>query len=530
VTLIGVLLVGFVMASYTALRAPESEAIPRLPPPITRDLDEILQRDTLFALTSYSSTSYFLYRGEPFGFEYELLRDFGETHDVVVKMLVVPRDSLLPMLNRGVGDVAAASLIPSEQDTAYFRYTEELYRTRPMVVQREGGPDSARVATGRGSIPSDTSVLPRSLDTTLVREVLAVPEPFRIAARPIQRPADLRGRDVHVQRDHPYVDQLVELEDAVTGEIHVVEVDTTTESLIRQVAGGAIDYVVAPENMAELEQSYYTNLTVNPTVGPSHPVTWAVRGNSPRLREAMNAWIINRRDTDEFERLYAKYFVDRQAFRQRVESRYLTGETRVLSAFDNLLRRAAATIGWDWRLLASQAYQESRFDPAATSWAGAMGLLQLMPATARDLGVADAYDAEENALAAVRYLRWLEEEYWNDEIADVHERLKFVLASYNAGAGHVMDARRLAEAEGGDPDLWEDVAYWLLQKSRVDVYNRPEVRHGFCRGLEPVQYVARILDRFDHYRQFVPGPEDAPPVAPAAARPATRPAAAAAAP
>jgi membrane-bound lytic murein transglycosylase F len=193
-----------------------------------------------------------------------------------------------------------------------------------------------------------------------------------------------------------------------------------------------------------------------------------------------------------------------------VESRYLTGETRVLSDFDEILRAAATSIGWDWRLLASQAYQESRFDPGARSWAGAQGLLQLMPATAQELEVSDPWDPHQNAMGAVRYLQWLARTYWEEEIDDPAERLKFILASYNAGAGHVMDARRLAEAEGDDPDVWADVAYWLLQKSQAAVYNRPEVRHGFCRGLEPVQYVARILDRFDHYRQFVPVDVTAP--------------------
>jgi len=184
----------------------------------------------------------------------------------------------------------------------------------------------------------------------------------------------------------------------------------------------------------------------------------------------------------------------------------------VLSEFDDVLRSAAASIGWDWRLLASQAYQESRFDAAALSWAGAQGLLQLMPATARELSVSDPWDPRENAMGAARYLQWLAENYWDEEIAEPGERLKFIFASYNAGAGHVMDARRLAEVEGDDPDSWADVAYWLLQKSHAGVYNRPEVRHGFCRGLEPVQYVARILDRFSHYRQFVPAgrPGDTP--------------------
>ena len=133
-----------------------------------------------------------------------------------------------------------------------------------------------------------------------------------------------------------------------------------------------------------------------------------------------------------------------------------------------------------------------------------MGLLQLMPATARDLGVADPYDPEENVDGAVRYLLWLEETYWEEEILDPQERLKFVLASYNAGAGHIMDAQRLAEKYGDDPRVWEDVAFWLLRLSEAEWYQDPIVRHGYCRGLEPVEYVARILARFDHYRQFVP--------------------------
>ncbi len=138
-----------------------------------------------------------------------------------------------------------------------------------------------------------------------------------------------------------------------------------------------------------------------------------------------------------------------------------------------------------------------------------MGLLQIMPGTARDLGLADPYDPVANVEAAARYLKWLEDNYWGETIADPGERRKFILASYNCGAGHVMDAQRLTEAEGGDPTVWEDVAFWLLQKSNPKVYNRPEVRHGYARGLEPVHYVGIILERYAHYQQFVRGEEGA---------------------
>ena len=154
-------------------------------------------------------------------------------------------------------------------------------------------------------------------------------------------------------------------------------------------------------------------------------------------------------------------------------------------------------------------FQESRFEPNARSWAGAMGLLQLMPATAREVDVSDPYDPDQNVAGAVRYLEWLRETYWQERIPDEKERLKFILASYNAGSGHVMDAQRLTEKYGGDPTVWADVAYWLLQKSNEEYYNDPVVKYGYARGLEPVTYVSRILERFDHYSQFTDPAEGA---------------------
>lgn len=498
--IVAVVVVGLTSTAVVVVRSPERA----LPPPVLRDLDAILARDTLVALTSYNATSYFLYRGQPFGYEYELLKAFAEETGITFYMRVVPRDSLLPMLNRGVGDIVAARIIPSDRDTAHFNYTAELYQTRPALVQLEAPPEEARGAEGTRATPSDEAVLPTSVDTALASAPSEPPPlPLQIAARFVRRLRDLDGREVHLPSNSAYVERLVELEDAISGDIEVVEVDTTSESLIRDVARAEIAYTVAEENVALLEESFYTNLSVAPTVGPTHGVTWAVRGNAPVLLRALDDWIGANRDGPLFAELYQRYYVDRQRYRERVASRYLTGSTRVLSDYDALFRRAADSLGWDWRLFASQAYQESEFVPTAQSWAGAAGLLQLMPATARAYGVADPYKPEDNVAGAVRFIRWLED-YWDGIIADPDERLKFVLASYNTGHGHVEDARLLAAKNGDDDTKWEDVAYWLLQKAKAEVYTDPVVRHGFCRGLEPVQYVARILDRYEHYRQFVP--------------------------
>ena len=159
-------------------------------------------------------------------------------------------------------------------------------------------------------------------------------------------------------------------------------------------------------------------------------------------------------------------------------------------------------IGWDWRLLASQVYQESLFDPHATSWAGAVGLMQLLPETATSFGAVNIEDPKENIAAGTRYLRWLDE-YW-ELVPDSTERKKFVLASYNVGYGHVEDARRLAAKFGADQNTWDGhVASFMIHLSSHEFYSDEVVRNGYCRGEEPVSYVEEILERYEHYKKFV---------------------------
>lgn len=464
--------------------------------PVERDLGVIQEGDTLVALVTYNRTGYFIYRGEPMGFEYRLLKQFAEDHDMVLRADVVrDRSRLFHLLNDGEGDVVAARVVPAPSDSGHVAYTRGLYTTRPATVQRTGPADSAR--------------MPAAVDTVLEADdsVRAPTQPMKIRARLITRPGELAGRDLHVPDATFYEDRLVELSDSLGEEIHVVEVDSASyETLLRQLAQGEIKLTVSPENVAELVESYYTNIEVQPVIGAEHDVTWAVRNNAPDLLESLNGWI--RDNQDLIQEAYQRYFVDRQGFQERVASEYLTSETGRLSEYDEILKAEAPKIGWDWRLLAAQAFQESKFDAEARSWAGAMGVLQLMPATAKEVDVADPYDPEENIAGAVRYLDWLTDQW--EEIPDDQQRLRFILASYNAGAGHVGDARRLAEKHGGDPQRWEDVAYWLLQKSKKKYYRDPVVRYGYARGMEPVLYVSRILDRFEHYKEFVPVDSDAP--------------------
>lgn len=462
-------------------------------PEVERDFADILAGDTLVVGTRFNSTSYFLYRGEPMGYEYELLRNFAEAHEMHLRVIVAHDfEALGEMLRTGEVDVLAARLFPDGRLEGQATFTEPLFDTQRVLVQRSGAPDEA----------AQTDVQRRAVtDPDYGWEV---PEEVTIRARLVQRGDELADETVHIAEESGAHRQLIELSDSIDGTIDIVEVDAdvTTETLIRRVATGAIEFTVSRENVAELKQERFENIVVRPIIGPPVGLVWATRRGAPELHAALNEWIATERDGELFNSIYRKYYIDRGGYREREESEYLTAATGRLSQWDDIILRNAQAVGWDWRLLASVMFQESRFQPRARSWAGAMGLLQLMPATAREVGVTDPWDPEDNVAGGARYFQWLENQWVND-IADPDQRLRFILASYNVGRGHVQDAQRLAEAHGDDPDNWEQVSHWLLQKSKREYFTHPVVRFGYARGLEPVTYVQKILDRYQHYQQFV---------------------------
>ena len=172
----------------------------------------------------------------------------------------------------------------------------------------------------------------------------------------------------------------------------------------------------------------------------------------------------------------------------------------IISTYDDLFRRYSGTAGWDWRLLAAQCYQESGFDPQAVSSMGAQGLMQLMPATAAAMGVPEdkTFDPEQNISAAARYIRKVSLSF--TDITDPGERIRFTLAAYNGGTGHVQDARTLALKAGRDHNRWDEVSPYILLLSEPRYYRDPDVRHGYMRGSETEAYVRLIMDRWQQYR------------------------------
>jgi membrane-bound lytic murein transglycosylase F len=479
------------------LPKPVDAAPPKAPdvPPIARDLSDIAAAGVLRVLFTFNSTGYFLYRGETLGYEYELLTMFARDAKVRLEPVVV-RDSseLFDHLNKGDGDVVAAQLsIPSPSTSIAVAVTDALYQTAPVVVQRSNAGNAATPTVAKGLAREEKETAPSNIE---------------VRARLVITPRDLAGQHVEIPRTSPYRQRLLELNEELTQDIDVVEVDESSDRLIQQLAEGQIAFTVAAENVAALKSGEYTNLIIKPAIGPPQPVVWAVRRNAPQLLAQLNQWLAAKRKSGLLAVLYRKYFLDRRAYTARTNSPFLTAETGTLSPYDDWFREYASIPGWDWRLVAAQAFQESRFNPRARSWAGALGLMQIMPKTARQLH-ANAADPKQSVEAACRYL-WAIDGQWKSIKSD-SERIKYILASYNVGTGHVQDAVRLAVKNGDDPNSWLDVSYWLIRESKRSVYNDPVVRHGFARGTEPVAYVDQILTRWKNYKEFVKEPEAAPP-------------------
>ena len=227
-------------------------------------------------------------------------------------------------------------------------------------------------------------------------------------------------------------------------------------------------------------------------------IGWMVGDNKEDLEEELAAWF-KPSMVDEVKK-EEEYLLSSRSVKRRVFAPMLDKSGGVISHYDSYFQRYAATIRWDWRLMAAQCYQESTFDPQARSWAGACGLMQIMPSTADHLGLPRSciFDPEKNIAAAAKYLGELEHSF--SDIRERTERTKFILAAYNGGHFHIRDAMALAKKNGKNPYRWADVEYFVLGLTQAQYYNDPVVKYGYMRGSETVDYVRKIHERWNGYR------------------------------
>ncbi len=460
----------FVFAACFSCNKPSTGLISA--PDVDLDVDAIIKRGYINALVDNNSTSYFIYKGQPMGYEYELLKLLAAHLKVGLKIKVTSGvDQAIQYLNSGQGDILAFQLTITKNRKKSVAFSKPHFNSHQVLVQRK--PNNWRKLTQD-----------------------------KINNKLIRHPAQLEGKVVHVIQGTSFESRMRNLSEEIGGDI-ILKVDTPateSESLIQKVAMGEIQYTVTDHMTAQVNAAYYPNLDVSTILSVSQQIAWAVRLNSPELLKVINNWITKIKKQSTFMVIYSRYFKSPRTSMSRMKSDYFSYGGEKLSPYDDLIKLGAKKLDWDWRLLAAVVYQESKFTPTVESWAGARGLMQLMPETAKRFGANDLNDPGQSLKAGVGFLKYLDR-FWIKNIPDSTERLKFILASYNAGLSHIVDARKLAKKHNRKPGVWSgNVEYMLLKKSDPKFYRDPVVTAGYCKCEEPVRYVHDVVGRFEEYK------------------------------
>ena len=446
-------------------------------PAVARDLSEIRAGGTIRLLTRYNATSYFVHRGGQAGFDYELFQRFARRYELSLEVVIPePGEDLIGLLNSGAGDVVCAGLTHTEELDQYAEATRPVSFVHKVVVLP---PDDER--------PADL--------------------------------ADLAGLTITVPVHDPFLYELMRIRDrdhldlTVQPGLPLVE----AEELIARVSRGELAATVADREVVEAVRSYLDGeIRLGPVLGERRPLVWLVRRNSPELRAALNTYLKEHfellpgggeRRSQDYGIIYDRYFRNPRSIRTFRQVADRPDKSGRISRFDELIRDRSERRDLDWRLVSALVYQESRFYPRALSKAGAKGLMQVMPYVAGPQ-VDSLFVPEANLRAGLRLLKGT----WDGfAYLDSLERLRFTLAAYHAGFGHVADARRIAMDATLDPNAWEGgLAETLPRLAQRRWY--VDTRHGYYRGDETVHYVEEILNRYRMYMRLVPRDPDAPAV------------------
>jgi len=421
----------------------------------TSDFDALKQRRVLRVLLRNNAASYFLYRGELMGFEYELAREFADYHGLRLEVVVPPgHREMTTWLLEGRADIAMGFLEPDPAQRRLGVEFSEPYHYAPqhIVVHRDD---------------------------------------------PAKSLAELDHRTIFVRQHSRYWERLSQLQqEGARFSLRATDDSVETEQLIQMVSRGKYKATMADEQLLDIELAKAVPVRSAFALEQEIPHAIALRKRNPQLKEALDAFIKRIYKSEFYNVTYTRYFKNRRSVQSLARGRVIDALKGQISPYDELVRKYSNRYGFDWRLVTAQMYQESRFDPQAKSHIGARGLMQLMPRTAKSMGVKNISDPASSIQGGIKYMDWLRDRFDSD--LPISERLWFTLAAYNAGAGHVQDARRLAGQLGHDEDRWfghTEQAMLLLAKKKY----ASKARYGFVNGKEPVNYVRDIKQRFAAY-------------------------------
>lgn len=421
------------------------------------DLETILKTDTLRIGTIAGPVSCFYYREERMGFDYEMAQNLADSLNVFLKVIEAKSElELTDMLAKQTIDIAAYNFQQTKALKQQFNFVLALNDSYQVLVQ------------------------PLSINT-------------------ITNTIDIKDKTITVAPGTAYEQRLRQLNEETGNNFKIVQSadSLTQEDLIEQVAKGKIGYTVADVKVARLYKSYYNKLDVRLQIGFHQRNGWLVRKESVNLKKAIDQWSASPENELLISNLNYKYLRNSLYFSQKK----IKIPRGAISPYDHLFKKYATEINWEWQLLASVAFHESRFDSTSVSWAGAAGIMQLMPRTAANFGLnrKNIMNPEKNIEAGVQYIKSLNLTF--SRIENKQERIKFILASYNSGPAHILDARALAEKYGKNKNVWfGHVEEFLIKKSDPVYYNDEVVKYGRFRAGETVKYVENTLATFERYK------------------------------
>ena len=417
--------------------------------------EQITASDTLRIATSYGATSYFFLRDKYMGFDYEMARNLAEHLGVNLKVYVTKSiEEMLRLLENNEIDLVACKTV----------------KTKALVQNFE-------------------FVYPQSESYQILLK--------KIGKNEISNVTQLAGKTVHVTENSIFHQRLLALNDEIGGtiQIEVVPDTVTNADLIKMLIQDSIQYTLAYYDVAMLYKSYFPVLDCRLQVGFAQKNGWLIQKGTD-FAETIETWASLPKTKQLETRLRARYW-DKNPCLSNAAMKIPGG---YVSPYDDVFKEQAMKIGWDWRLLAALAFAESGFDATEISIVGAVGIMQLMPSTAIGLGLDEItfFNPEENIKAGTAYIKQLDKVF--KPVKNPEERHKFILASYNSGPAHILDAMALTEKYGKNPHIWsENVEYFLLKKNEPEFYQDTLVRYGSFKGVETVGHVKKVLEAYERF-------------------------------
>jgi membrane-bound lytic murein transglycosylase F len=426
--------------------------------------------DTIRVATLYSPTSYFLYRDQEMGYDFSLVTQWAEEKGMVVNLTVAPSmNRMLELLDSGYVDLAAYEIPVTAEYRQQVVACGPEYITNQVLVQP--------LKDGKPEITDETQLI---------------------------------GKDVYVEAGSKYEYRLRNLDSELGGGIHIHQVNRDTlitEDLVGMVSDGDIPLTVVDSDIARINKTYYKDLDVSLAISFAQKASWGVAPGNEWLADSINAWFEQETPRRRQAELLKRYFeLSKNGDTDRTEAVSLDLSKGMISPeYDLYFKEASKQIGWDWRYIAAIGYAESKFNNHLVSWAGARGLMQIMPKSAAAYGLPLEHieDPKLNIEAAARLIADLDR-MLAKRVPDKNERRKFVVAAYNSGIGHIYDAIALAEKYGKNPRVWDgNVELTLLMKANPEYYADPVCRNGYFGGRQTVAYVTQVTALYSQFKKKI---------------------------